>query len=599
MSHIPTTLPKFLWYFARRYKLCLLGFVCVAIIWATNLSLIPYALKLIIDRVSSWGGTESLFSAVKFPALLYIGLVSSMWCVFRFYDWLAIKTYPDMQYKIKEEMFDYIENHSYSYFQNNFAGSLGNKINDMARSASHLISHLIDHFLSRTLGLIIGTLTMFFVHPYFACLLLGWSVTFITTSIILSKKAQKYAEIFSEAKSTVVGKIVDSIGNILNVKLFAREKYENRYLSKYLEDGASKDRQALWYLFKVKTFYAVSIVFLISSTMWLLIYEREKNNITVGDFALILTLTMWLIEEVFFIANQLVPFSEELGTCQQALSIISPKHEIIDVPGAGRLQISKGKIVFDKVHFQYKKGQSVFADKSITIDPGQRVGLVGFSGSGKSTFVNLILRFFDVDSGKILIDGQDIKSVTQESLRSQIAMIPQDPVLFHRSLEENIGYGRLDASKEEIIEASKKAHCHEFIEKLQDGYQSLVGERGVKLSGGQRQRIAIARAILKNAPILILDEATSSLDSVTENYIQESLALLMGERTTIVIAHRLSTLFHMDRILVFSEGRVIEDGTHDELLSLNGHYARLWSMQAGGFIGDPQNGDNDNKTRSS
>jgi len=590
MSAIPHTLPKFLWYFSRRYKLSLLGFVMVAIIWATNLSLIPYALKLIIDTVSSWEGTKSLFSAVKFPALLYVGLVSFMWCVFRFYDWLAIKTYPDMQYKIKEEMFDYLENHSYSYFQNNFSGSLGNKINDMARSASHVISHLIDHFLSRTLGLIIGTLTMFFVHPYFACLLLGWSVTFITTSIFLSKKAQKYAEIFSEAKSTVVGKIVDSIGNILNVKLFAREKYENRYLSKYLEDAASKDRKALWYLFKVKTFYTVSIVFLISSTMWLLIYEREKNSITVGDFALILTLTMRLIGEVFFIASQLVPFSEEVGTCQQALSIISPNHEIIDLPDAGRLQISKGKIVFDRVHFQYKKGHSVFADKSITIDPGQRVGLVGFSGSGKSTFVNLILRFFDVDSGKILIDGQDIKSVTQESLRSQIAMIPQDPVLFHRSFEENIGYGRLDARKEEIIEASKKAHCHEFIEKLQDGYQSVVGERGIKLSGGQRQRIAIARAILKNAPILILDEATSSLDSVTENYIKESLALLMRERTTIVIAHRLSTLFHMDRILVFSEGRVIEDGTHDELLSLNGRYARLWSMQAGGFIGNPQNG---------
>jgi ATP-binding cassette subfamily B protein len=203
-----------------------------------------------------------------------------------------------------------------------------------------------------------------------------------------------------------------------------------------------------------------------------------------------------------------------------------------------------------------------------------------------------------VDSGKILIDGQDIKTVTQESLRSQIAMIPQDPVLFHRSLAENIGYGRLNSREEEIIECSKKAHCHEFIEKLRDGYQSLVGERGVKLSGGQRQRIAIARAILKNSPILILDEATSSLDSVTENYIQESLTTLMDGRTTIVIAHRLSTLFHMDRILVFSDGRVIEDGTHAELLGLNGHYAKLWSMQAGGFLGDPQNGDNDSRTRS-
>lgn len=597
MSSIPHTFPKFLWYFAKKYKLCLFGFVMVAIVWASNLSLIPYALKLIIDRVSSWEGRGSLFSEVMFPALLYVCLVSSMWCVFRFYDWLAIKTYPNMQYNIREEMFDYVENHSYNYFQNNFAGSLANKINDMARSASHVISHIIDHFLSRALALIIGTITMFFVHPYFACVLLLWSLVFLSTSIILSKKAQKYAEIFSEARSTVVGKIVDSIGNILNVKLFARERYENKYLRTYLEDSASKDRQALWYLFKVKTFYAVSIVFLISSMMWLLIYERQNNNITIGDFALILTLTMWLIDETFFIANQLVPFSEEVGTCKQALSIISPKHEIVDSADAKPLKITKGQIVFDKVHFQYKKGQSVFADKSIIINAGERVGLVGFSGSGKSTFVNLILRFFDIDSGKISIDGQDIKTVTQESLRNQIAMIPQDPVLFHRSLAENIGYGRLDASEEDIIAASKKAHCHEFIEKLQDKYQSLVGERGVKLSGGQRQRVAIARAILKNAPILILDEATSSLDSVTENYIQESIARLMEQRTTIVIAHRLSTLFHMDRILVFSEGKIIEDGTHVELLRLNGHYAKLWSMQAGGFIGGNLLDEDDGKKR--
>ena len=205
MSSIPHTFPKFLWYFAKKYKLCLFGFVMVAIIWASNLSLIPYALKLIIDRVSSWEGRGSLFSEVMFPALLYVCLVSSMWCVFRFYDWLAIKTYPNMQYKIREEMFDYVENHSYNYFQNNFSGSLSNKINDMARSASHVISHIIDHFLSRALALIIGTITMFVVHPYFAWVLLLWSLVFLSTSIILSKKAQKYAEIFSEARSTVVG----------------------------------------------------------------------------------------------------------------------------------------------------------------------------------------------------------------------------------------------------------------------------------------------------------------------------------------------------------------------------------------------------------
>ncbi|MGZ3633100.1 MAG: ABC transporter ATP-binding protein [Parachlamydiaceae bacterium] len=586
MRTIPDTLPKFLWFYAKRYKFNLCGFIFVAILWASNLSLTPYAMKLIIDKISHPENSDSLFSSVMFPAFLYLGLSFTIGLVFRFYDWLIIKTFPDMKIKIIEEMFTYVEKHSYSYFQHNFAGSLANKINDMAKSATTIIRDSIDDFLARILSLIIGCITMSLVHPYFACVLLVWCSIFMSASIILSKKAQKYSEIFSHARSTVVGKIVDSLGNILNVKLFAREDYENRYLCKHLEDVASKDRKTMWYLLKVKAFYGFSMTCLSAAMMGLLIYERSKNHITIGDFALILTLNMFLIEEIFFLANRLVPFSEEIGTCKQALSIISAKHEIVDIPNAKNLKIFKGEIVFDKVHFQYKKGQRVFSDKSILIYPGERVGLVGFSGSGKSTFVNLILRFFEVDSGKILIDGQDIKLMTQESLRKQIAMIPQDPVLFHRSLIENIGYGRLDATEGEIIEASQKAHCHEFIDKLQDKYQSLVGERGVKLSGGQRQRIAIARAILKNAPILILDEATSSLDSVTEKYIQESLARLMQGRTTIVIAHRLSTLFHMDRILVFSEGKIIENGTHQQLLNLNGHYAKLWSMQAGGFIGN-------------
>jgi ATP-binding cassette, subfamily B, bacterial len=592
MNRLPNTLTGFLWHYSKRYKLCLLGFCLVSVSWAAYASLTSYAMKLIIDRVSNWEGTL-LTKAVFWPAILYVGLGVGLGIVFRFHDWLLLKTFPAMKNEMTAEMFDYVEGHSYGYFQDNFAGSLGNKINDMAKSAVMMISELIDHFFARVLSIIIGAITMFLVHPYFAWVLVIWSLIFIIVSAILSKKAQQYAEVFSEARSTVVGKIVDSIGNILTVKLFARENYENRYLCSFLEDMAVKDRHVGWYLLKVKTFYAFSISLLTAVMMWLLIEERVQGNITVGDFALILTLNMFMIEEVFFIANQLLPFSEQVGTCQQALSIISPKHEVVDQPGAAKLQIDRGEIVFDRVHFQYKKGQNVFADKSIVIHPGERVGLVGFSGSGKSTFVNLILRFFDLSSGRILIDGQDIKQVTQESLRSQIAMIPQDPLLFHRSLAENIGYGRLGATYDQIVEASKQAHCHEFVAKMHLGYDTLVGERGIKLSGGQRQRIAIARAILKNAPILILDEATSSLDSVTENYIQMSLMNLMENRTTLVIAHRLSTLFHMDRILVFSEGRVIEDGTHAELLAAEGHYAQLWNMQAGGFLAEPSNDNGD------
>ncbi len=251
-----------------------------------------------------------------------------------------------------------------------------------------------------------------------------------------------------------------------------------------------------------------------------------------------------------------------------------------------KIKVTKGKIQFQKVHFQYENAARLFSDKSVTIQPGQKVGLVGYSGSGKTTFVNLILRLYDIQSGHILIDGQNIATVTQESLRKEIALIPQDPTLFHRSLMENIRYGQPEATDEDVMVAAQKAHAHEFIMNLPDGYHTLVGERGIRLSGGQRQRVAIARAILKNAPILILDEATSALDSITEAQIQESLAILMGGRTTLVIAHRLSTLLNMDRLLIFDQGKVIEDGTHKSLIEKKGLYQSLWKAQVGGFLPD-------------
>ncbi len=277
-------------------------------------------------------------------------------------------------------------------------------------------------------------------------------------------------------------------------------------------------------------------------------------------------------------------FNRAVGKCKQSLSYLITPFEIKDKEDATILNCNKGEIVFDKVKFDYKGTNPLFEDKSIIVHPSQKVGLVGYSGSGKSTFVNLILRLYEVNDGRILIDNQDIKNVTQDSLRQNIAMIPQDPTLFHRSIMENIAYGKINATKLEVIEAAKKAHADDFINKLPDGYASLVGERGVKLSGGQRQRISIARAILKDAPILILDEATSQLDSITENYIQDSLFKLMENKTTIVIAHRLSTLLHMDRILVFDQGKIVQDGSHQELLVQEGLYRNMWNAQVGGFL---------------
>jgi ATP-binding cassette subfamily B protein len=305
---------------------------------------------------------------------------------------------------------------------------------------------------------------------------------------------------------------------------------------------------------------------------------------TVGEFSMVAGLTILLIEAARGLSRSFLEFFEYLGNISDGVSIFVQSHEIIDKPDAPRLTVDRGEITFRDVCFIYTEGMQVFDHLNVTIEAKQQVGLVGFSGSGKSTFVNLILRLFEPHAGAILIDGQNILDVTQDSLRENISMIPQDPQLFHRSLKENIRYGRLDASDEEVIEAARKAHAHEFILETEEQYASLVGERGVKLSGGQRQRIAIARAILKNSPILILDEATSSLDSVTEKKIQLGLENLMKGRTVVVVAHRLSTISHMDRILVFDQGRIIEDGSHEQLLRRKGHYAHLWEMQAGGFL---------------
>lgn len=320
---------------------------------------------------------------------------------------------------------------------------------------------------------------------------------------------------------------------------------------------------------------------------YVLIDFWQTEKITTGDMVFIFNAIWGIMFRLWFLGEALAGMFKDYGTGSQALTILLKQHEIKDKPNAEVLDAPNGSIKLKEVNFQYNKHKNIFINKSIAIKPGEKVGLVGFSGSGKTTFVHLLLRFFDIQSGTITIDGQNIVEVTQDSLRANIAMIPQDPSLFHRSLMDNIRYGNMDATDEDVIQAAKQAHCHDFIEQLPEKYNTEVGERGIKISGGQRQRIAIARAMLKRAPILILDVATSALDSVTERHIQAALRNLSKKQTTIVIAHRLSTLADMNRILVFDDGNIIEDGTHEELLTLNGHYASMWNMQANGFL--PEN----------
>ncbi|MBY0292510.1 MAG: ABC transporter ATP-binding protein/permease, partial [Alphaproteobacteria bacterium] len=485
---------------------------------------------------------------------------------------------------IATRCFEILLRQSHHYYQNQFSGSLANKINDLTSSIPDMIQIITDRFLSNFLAIAIAILTLWQVDSIFALSVLSWTTLFVGGSLFLSKKLSHLSDIWSEWGSTLTGKMVDVFSNILSVRLFSRSAQEKKGLQQTFQKAIKAEQKLQWHYFWIWIFYGYSFVIIQGINLYFLIKGRHEGWITIGDFALVLTINIAIVEFLWQLTREFSQFSKLFGRIAQALRTILVIPELQDKPQAKLLVVEKGQIVFEKVQFHYRGAEALFQNKSVTITPGQKVGLVGYSGSGKSTFVNLILRLFDVTVGCIMIDGQDIRDVTQDSLRANIGMIPQDPSLFHRTLMENIRYGKWEASEEDVIEASKKAHAHAFISHLNEGYDSLVGERGVKISGGQRQRIAIARAILKNAPLLILDEATSQLDSITENYIQDSLWDLMQGKTTLVVAHRLSTLLHMDRILVFDKGKIVEDGTHEDLLLQDGLYKTLWTAQVGGFL---------------
>lgn len=570
----------------KPYRLNLIGFMAVGLIWAFLNTLTPYVLKLLIDTAVNFKGPiREVFQALK-PYIIFYPFTWLLLCInMRFLDFIKIKTFPSLREDILSSQFSYLIQHEYKYFQNHFSGNLANKIVDLQGGIVNILT-IIDDCYAQTVALIIALLILLIVHPIFALILIVWVILFLAITFYFLKPIQELSLVFAEARSSLMGKMVDGASNIINIRLFARNTYENTIMKQSIGDCVQKDRNMLQKIMYMRMVGDISILIFLTANLWTLGVLYAKGQVTLGDFSFIITLSISILWNLWFLTGQFVNFSEEVGRCQQALRIIEEPLGIQDISHAKPLQVNHAKIEFKNVCFHFNEGKSLFQNKSVIIPAGQKVGLVGFSGSGKSTFVNLILRLFELESGQILIDSQDIKTVTQASLREQISFIPQDTSLFHRSIMDNIRYGNVHASDEDVIQAALLAHADEFIQDLPEGYQSLVGERGVKLSGGQRQRIAIARAILKNAPILILDEATSALDSKTEQYIQESLNFLMKTKTTIVIAHRLSTLTQMDRILVFDKGRIVEDGSHIELLNQESLYKHLWETQVSGFIGD-------------
>ncbi|MBI4724818.1 MAG: ABC transporter ATP-binding protein, partial [Rhodomicrobium sp.] len=392
-----------------------------------------------------------------------------------------------------------------------------------------------------------------------------------------------------EARSLLTGRIVDSYTNILTVKLFAHTEGEDAYAKEAISDHLGKHKTQLRLITGFEMSQWVLTGLLITGTTGLSLWLWSRGAISLGAIAVTTGLVIRINNMAGWIMWVITGIFENVGTVQEGMEAISRPWTVVDAPGAKRLCVTRGEIRYENVRFHYGRNSGLIENLALTIRPGGKVGLVGPSGAGKSTLVNILLRFHDLESGRILIDGQDIAAVPQDSLRAQIGLVTQDTSLLHRSVRENIRYGKPDASDEDVIAAARKAHAHEFILDLEDykgrrGYEAQVGERGVKLSGGQRQRIAIARVLLKDAPVLILDEATSALDSEVEAAIQEQLYNLMANKTVIAIAHRLSTISAMDRLIIMDKGRVVEDGSHEELLRRGGLYASLWARQSGGFL---------------
>jgi ATP-binding cassette subfamily B multidrug efflux pump len=586
----PASLLAFYWHYARQARRLFLALFAAGFVVALLDTMIPVFIGRVVTLLTA-NPPDQLFE--KFwPLLLLMAFVLLIARPAAMVTQALIANQAiaaNVSNRIRWHNHWHVVRQSWSFFQNDFAGRIATRVMQTGPAIRESIVALIT---AVWYILVYGTGALILLaraDPWLALPVVLWFAGYSAMLRFFVPRMRDRSKDMTEIRSMLTGRIVDSYTNILTVKLFARARDEDAYVRDAIDSHTRQFHVSL----RLNTLFGLALAtlnaLLVTGTGGLALLLWTRGQVSVGTVAMALPLAWQIVNIAGWVAWRVTDIFENIGVVQEGMLTIARPITLADRSDAPALAITRGELVFDDVRFGYGRETGVLEGLTLKVAPGEKIGLIGRSGAGKSTLVNLLLRFFDLEDGRILIDGQDIAGVTQESLRAQISMVTQDTSLLHRSIRDNIRYGRLNAGEAEIVAAAKLAHAHEFILELEDwrgrrGYDAHVGERGVKLSGGQRQRIAIARVILKDAPILVLDEATSALDSEVEGAIQQSLGTLMTGKTVIAIAHRLSTIARMDRLVVLDHGRVVEQGTHADLLRLGGHYAALWRRQSGGFI---------------